>query len=215
MKNSSYWLKEEKKPVQPLSYHGSHDFHMIVVGGGYTGLNCALALQKAGKKVLLLEKEQIGWGASCRNAGMLLAGVKAPMAKVAKQYDLSFARSLWQWTLDSIDHVRKLIAKENISCHWQDSGSLELAHRKKDLLKLQKQKEFLEREFCYKSMELVGPGLLSDEIGSGAFEGGLLDLSAASLHPGLYLAGLAKLVKEAGVTILEGASVKELSLIHI
>ncbi|MGB7287018.1 MAG: FAD-binding oxidoreductase, partial [Salaquimonas sp.] len=45
---------------------------VVIIGGGYTGLNCALELEKAGfdpATIVILEAEQPGWGASGRNGG--------------------------------------------------------------------------------------------------------------------------------------------------
>ena len=82
---------------------------VAIVGSGYTGLHAALCLRRAGYSVSILEREQAGSGASSRNAGMLLPGVKAPIQEIKKNYGIEFARELWQWTLDSIDYVRTFV----------------------------------------------------------------------------------------------------------
>ena len=49
---------------------------VAVIGGGYTGLSAARHLARAGASVVLLERERVGWGASSRNGGQVLTGLK-------------------------------------------------------------------------------------------------------------------------------------------
>ena len=65
---------------------------MAVIGSGYTGLSAALTLAKRGTSVAVLEAETIGWGASSRNGGMVLTGLKIPMQTAIKRYGRDMAR---------------------------------------------------------------------------------------------------------------------------
>ena len=133
MKIQSYWLdtyaKEDDKHHNLSSL--PKKFDVIIIGAGYTGLNAALVVAKAGMKVLLLESKNIGYGASSRNAGMLLPGFKASMEELYRKYGATLSKELWTWSLDSIEYVKNLISSTEIKCDWHSCGSVELAHREK------------------------------------------------------------------------------------
>jgi glycine/D-amino acid oxidase-like deaminating enzyme len=71
----NYWLTTVEMPkprAEPLPATAD----VAIIGAGFTGLSAALALAKRGAKVVVLESETIGWGASSRNGGMVLTGLK-------------------------------------------------------------------------------------------------------------------------------------------
>ena len=59
---------------------------VAVIGAGFTGLSAARTLAKRGAKVAVLEAETIGWGASSRNGGMVLTGLKLGVNKLISMY---------------------------------------------------------------------------------------------------------------------------------
>jgi gamma-glutamylputrescine oxidase len=84
---------------------------MLLIGGGYTGLSAARTLAKNDMNVAVLEANTIGWGASSRNGGMVLTGLKLGMQTVMKKYGRDIAKRLFQCSLDSIDIVEQIIKK--------------------------------------------------------------------------------------------------------
>ncbi len=67
-------------PAPPLT--GATEADAVVVGGGFTGLSAALHLAERGWKPVLLEAAEPGWGASGRNGGQIIAGLKANPAEI-------------------------------------------------------------------------------------------------------------------------------------
>ena len=86
MNTSNFWADDYPRPADLPSSELPEKVDVAVVGGGYTGLHAALALRKAGADVAVLEQETIGWGASSRNGGMALTGMKMEMPLVFKRY---------------------------------------------------------------------------------------------------------------------------------
>ena len=82
---------------------------VAVIGSGFTGLSAARTLAKRGAPVAVLEAETIGWGASSRNGGMVLTGLKVSMQSVIKNYGRELAHRLFQCSLDSIDTVEQIV----------------------------------------------------------------------------------------------------------
>ena len=83
-------------PMLAEQRHASGDlaYDVCVVGGGYTGLSCALHLATAGKSVAVLEAERVGWGASGRNGGHVGTGQRADQHSLEKWYGKVTAREL-------------------------------------------------------------------------------------------------------------------------
>src|SRR5919109_2518421 len=78
---------------------------VAIIGGGYTGLSAARTLAKHGARAAVLEANTIGWGASSRNGGMVLTGLKLGMQTVMKRYGRDIAKRLFQYSLEAIDTV--------------------------------------------------------------------------------------------------------------
>ena len=101
---------------------------VVVVGGGYAGINAARELARRGMAVTLLEAHTLGWGASTRNGGIVHAGYKWSARQLIKRYGPETGAALYRETLDSYDLVKQLIAEEAIDCDFREVGHLELAY---------------------------------------------------------------------------------------
>ncbi len=204
MKEISFW--RDTAPLIP-SHAGRplpERADVVVIGGGYTGLSTALHLAKKRAQVTLLERESLGWGASSRNGGMVLSGLKISVQLAIRRYGLEIARRLYRASLDSIDCVERLMEQEHIDCHFRRDGALAGAYKPAHFRWLQDTQALLEREFGHQT-ELVSRGAQREEIGSDFYHGGLVDPRGAGLHPGKYLTGLVGAAERAGVTLHDHA----------
>jgi glycine/D-amino acid oxidase-like deaminating enzyme len=179
---------------------------VAIVGGGYTGLAAARALARGGARVVVLERETIGWGASGRNGGMVLPGYKTDLPVLIRRVGLERARALFRDTLDAIEFVETLVREERIECGWARTGHVTLAAKPAHLAGLEESRRLLEREFGY-ATEVLGPGRIGEEIGSSRYHGGLLDPLAGALQPAAYLSGMAAAATRAGAVLLERTGV--------
>ncbi|HET7144822.1 MAG TPA: FAD-dependent oxidoreductase, partial [Anaerolineales bacterium] len=127
MKLQNYWLTTVKMPDDSNLTPIPEKADVAIIGGGYTGLSAARTLAKRNVKVVVLEAETIGWGASSRNGGMTLTGLKVPMRTIFKKYGQEMAKELFQCSLDSVDTVERIIREENIDCGFARMGHLLLA----------------------------------------------------------------------------------------
>jgi glycine/D-amino acid oxidase-like deaminating enzyme len=76
VREENYWLTTAEMPKTGLSQTLPENADVAVMGAGFTGLSAARTLASKGAKVVVLEGESIGWGASSRNGGMVLSGLK-------------------------------------------------------------------------------------------------------------------------------------------
>jgi glycine/D-amino acid oxidase-like deaminating enzyme len=180
---------------------------VAVIGGGITGLCAARALAKRGISVAVLETHTIGWGASSRNGGMVLTGLKLGVDTLIARYGLDAARRLYQASVDSIAIVERIVAEERIDCDFRRCGHLSLASKPSHFEHFGREAELLAREFS-RTVRLVGRADLRSEIGSEAYFGGLVDELSGGINPAQYVAGLARAACRAGATLHERSCVE-------
>lgn len=179
---------------------------VAIVGAGFTGLAAALALAKRGRSVAVLERHHVGWGASSRNAGMVLTGVKAPLGALLSRGE-EMARRIEAASVAAVDLVGRLAADEGIDCDHRRCGHLEVAWSPAQFEVMKRACE-IQRELFGADARIVEKNALGDEIGSEAFAGGVIDERSASVNPAALVTGLAAAARRAGATICEGVVVE-------
>ena len=182
---------------------------VAVIGGGYTGLSAALTLAKSGTNVVVLEREHIGWGASSRNGGITGCGLKKSTPAIFKDYGEEYGHKFWQAGLDSLNIVKELVEEEGIDCDFQQKGDLCVAYKPSHFEGFKK-KIAWHKENLGHELQLVPPDELSNEIGSNAYFGGLLDHHGVGLHPAKLVYGVAKASSSYGAILCEGAGVSQI-----
>ena len=197
----NYWLTTVQMPpgpAQPLPESAD----VAVIGAGFTGLSAALALAKRGAKVVILESETIGWGASSRNGGMVLTGLKLGVNQLISMYGRDLTRRMYAASLETIDSVERIVKAENIACDFARTGHLEVACKQAHFDDYTRQVEVIAREFNH-HLRVVPHDQLRSEIGSNIYYGGMVDEMSAGLNPARYVAGLGVAALRAGAQICE------------
>jgi glycine/D-amino acid oxidase-like deaminating enzyme len=205
----NYWVTTAEMPrivAQPLPER----VDVAIIGAGFTGLSAAHALAKRGARVAVLEAETLGWGASSRNGGMVLSGLKLGVNELIARYGHDLTRRMYAASLESIDCVEQLVREETIDCDFSRCGHLEVACKQKHFDGYQRQVETIEREFNHQ-LRVVQKDHLSSEIGSGIYYGGMVDEVSAGLNPARYVAGLGQAAIKAGAEVHEQTRVHAIS----
>jgi len=197
----NYWLTTVEMPTaapQPLPENAD----VAIIGAGFTGLSAALALAKRGAKVVVLESETIGWGASSRNGGMVLTGLKLGVNELISKYGRELTRRMYAASLDTINCVERTVKEENIACDFTRTGHLEVACKQSHFDDYSRQVGVIAREFNHQ-LKIVPRDQLRGEIGSDIYFGGMVDEVSAGLNPARYVAGLGAAAIRAGAVICE------------
>ena len=205
---NNYWLTTTNFPARerrPLPDR----IDVAVMGAGFTGLSAALTLAKRGAKVAVFESETIGWGASSRNGGMVLSGLKVGVNQLIARYGRELTRRMYAASLETIDCVERIIQREAIDCDFSRCGHLEVACKAKHFDDFARQVEVISCEFNHQ-LRIVQKNDLNAEIGSNIYYGGMVDEISAGVNPARYVAGLAQATMNAGSEIFEHASVENL-----
>jgi glycine/D-amino acid oxidase-like deaminating enzyme len=205
----NFWSTTTKMPGTDPNLRLPDRVNVAVIGAGFTGLSAARTLSKLGAKVAVLEAETIGWGASSRNGGMVLTGLKLGANKLISMYGRERTQRMYAASLATIDCVETLVQEENIDCNFSRSGHLEVACKQKHFDEYASQVEVIAREFNHK-LRIMPKNELRSEIGSSIYYGGMVDEVSAGLNPAKYVAGLAQAATKAGATIFEHTRVQKI-----
>ena len=209
MKQHIYWHTTVQMPNDRNLTPIPPKVDVAIIGGGYTGLSAARTMAKQGVSVAVLEAETIGWGASSRNGGMTLTGLKVAMQTAIQRYGKELAKELFQCSLDSVNVVEQIIKEENIDCGFSRTGHLLTANKPKHYESLQGEVDFMAKEFNH-NVRLVSPKDLRSEIGTDIYHGALVDEVSGGLNPAQYVAGLASAATRAGAMLCARARVAKI-----
>ncbi len=208
MKEQAFWL-DTAPAYSPTPHEPPARVDVAIVGGGYTGLSAARELARRGARVAVFEANTIGWGASSRNGGMVLTGLKVGAGNLVKRFGVDTARDLFCTSLEAIGYVERVIGDEQIACDFRRCGHIELAYKPGHFAAFAQEAELLQNSFRH-PVRLITRAHLSDEIESDLYHGGLVDEASAGLNPAQYAIGLARAAERAGAWLFEHARVTQI-----
>ncbi len=197
VREHNYWLTTTTMPEIDPAHPLPEGVNVAIIGAGFTGLSAARTLAKLGARVAVFEAETIGWGASSRNGGMVLTGLKLGVNKLISMYGRERTQRMYAASLATIDCVEQLVREEKIDCDFTRCGHLEVACKQKHFDDYARQVEVIAREFNHK-LRIVPRAELQSEIGSSIYYGGMVDEVSAGLNPARYVAGLAQAAIQGG-----------------
>lgn len=179
---------------------------VCVVGAGITGCSTALHLAQRGYRVVLLESEHIGWGASGRNGGQVIPGYACGQDYLIEQLGKDAARHLWDMSVEAVALLSELITQHRIECDLQ-WGRLQVAIKARQRTDLIAELEQLQRDCGYEQLQLLERDEVRARVATDRYVAALLDSGSAHLHPLNYTLGLATAAADAGVIIHERSAV--------
>jgi glycine/D-amino acid oxidase-like deaminating enzyme len=190
-----FWLDRPLPEIPPGDATGPVD--VVVVGGGVTGCSAALTLARGGLRVRLLEAREIAGGASGRNGGFALRGLKAGYDDARTTLGRDVAASLWELTEHSLDTMSALAGDA-----LRRTGSVRLANdaAERDVLRAEYD-GLVEDGFEAEWLDPLPPYL------DGLFEGGFVHPDDAAIVPALWVKRLAGHAALAGAQIVEHSAV--------
>jgi glycine/D-amino acid oxidase-like deaminating enzyme len=185
---------------------------VAILGAGYTGLSAARQLARTGASVVVFDRGVVGSGASSRNAGQVLTGLKLEPAALVARYGETRARQLFDVSRDAIDALEALVAEERIDCDLQRTGHLQAAAKPSHFEAFKEEQALLARVFGHR-VSLVAESEQVAELGARGYHGLLLDENSRALNPAQYVHGLATAARRAGALIVENTAVETMSRI--
>ena len=175
---------------------------VAVVGGGITGLSTALHLAERGAKVVVLEAEQPGWGASGRNGGQVNPGLKLDPDQVERDYGPDLGARMNALAGAAPAMVFGLIERHGIRCDARRNGTLRAAVRAKHAAQVRATAAQLGHRGA--PVELLQGSDLERMTGTARYQLAMLDRRGGDLNPLSYARGLARAAQAAGAAVYGG-----------
>jgi glycine/D-amino acid oxidase-like deaminating enzyme/nitrite reductase/ring-hydroxylating ferredoxin subunit len=180
------------------------DVDVAVIGGGITGLTGAYLCARAGKSVVVLERDAIGNAESGRTTGFLTAVLDARLVDLVAVHGPERARAAWESSNRGIELVETIARENSIDCEFRRLDAYVYGPRAKDL-ELLKREERSAREFGF-AVDLVDASHVPFPCRTA-----LRVPAQARLHPRKYLIGLAQAIVRRGGRIFEGTGATHLA----
>ncbi|GGD63091.1 NAD(P)/FAD-dependent oxidoreductase [Lacimicrobium alkaliphilum] len=174
---------------------------VCIMGGGFTGLSSALHLAKAGYKVVLLEANRIGFGATGRNGGQIVNSYSRDVDTIARKYGPDMGKAMGAMMFEGGDIIRSLIREHQIDCDHVDGGAFVALNHKQ--LKGLEEHQKLWQQYGNNSMELLNKSSLSKIVKSDRYTGGLTDGKSGHIQPLKLALGEARAIKALGGALFE------------
>jgi glycine/D-amino acid oxidase-like deaminating enzyme len=204
----SHGLWERTAPQSPTTtaFSGDLSVDVAVIGGGYTGLSSALHLAKQGAKVALLEAEEIGYGGSGRNVGLVNAGMWTAPDDISRILGPAFGEQLLEVLGNAPGLVFDLIEKYALKCEAVRNGSLQLAVGAAGIHEIEKRTEqWRRRGAAVRTMDAAETAMT---VGTSVYEGAMRDDRAGTVQPLAYARELARAAQTEGAMLFTRSKVR-------
>ena len=205
---NSYYAASANELPQYSTLESDIVVDVCVVGGGFAGLSSAIELSDRGYKVAVLEANHIGFGASGRNGGQIIAGLACEQDVIESVLGFDAAKQVWGMTLEALDLVRERVKRFNIDCDLTD-GFLGVSVNEAKGKKLRQWFNGMQQRYHYNA-EWIEPAHINQWIDSPRYFNGYFDKRGGHIHPLNYCLGLAKGAASLGVKIFQHSAVTAL-----
>ncbi|MEY2683896.1 MAG: hypothetical protein RJA09_1040 [Pseudomonadota bacterium] len=209
LNQNSYYEASVQRPAPAPALQGVMVADTVVVGAGFAGLSAAIELAQRGHRVVVLEAERVGTGASGRNGGQAIVGYASGQGVFEQQLGRADARRAWDMSLAAVRLIDARTARFGIDCDWV-RGYLYVADSPRKARALLKDLEVQERDYGLVCEVATGPGV-HRLIGTDRYHAAAYEAVSGHLHPLKYALGLAAAALSLGVQVFEDSPAVGLS----
>jgi len=201
---SYYAATAHSAPGRP-ALQGEITCDVCIIGAGYSGLSTALHLAEGGHKVVILEAETTGFGASGRNGGQIINGYSRDFDTIRGHYGAPTAQALLNMGFEGGDIIRERIEKYKIDCDYR-RGSFFAAFNESQMQYLERRGEIW-HQAGNTELKLLAKEDIPKIVDTNLYCGGLLDLRGGHIHPLNLALGEAAAFESIGGKIFEKSRV--------
>src|SRR5215472_11428509 len=187
-------------PASPTpAFEESTSADVCIVGGGFAGLSTALHLAERGIRVVVLEAREPGWGASGRNGGQVIPGLKFDPDEITRMYGAERGQRVIEFAGGTADVVFDLIEKHHMDVPRLRNGWIQGAHTSASVDLVKSRAEQWSRLGA--PVEFLDKSAVAGLLGTEKYLGGWLDRRGGAIQPLSYARGLARAALAAGARI--------------
>ena len=201
----SYYAASRNRDDDYPPLQGEERADVCVIGAGFTGISTALALAERGYKVTVLEQNKVGWGASGRNGGQIIAGFSG-QKHLNKNRGPGRDDTFFELGYRGNDLIAERVAKYGIECDLKP-GYIEVGMKKRHIGLLQEWYDDLCASGMEEHVELLGREETAAAVGSDYYIGGLINRRNGHIHPLNLCLGEAAAAAGLGASIHENSPV--------
>ena len=190
--SDNYYVRTKAYNLNSNKLNESIQCDVCIIGAGLSGIATAFYLNKIDPnlKIVILEKNKIGWGASGRNGGQLLHGFSSEDYSSQKHSEDEI-KTLWNFTVDAVREVKKNIKDLDLECDLIEGYLLTSVTKSHDE-ELKKFIDKLQNQFKYESAQYLSKNQMQDYFDSPYYQSAMYDSECGQIHPLNYCLGLAK-----------------------
>jgi glycine/D-amino acid oxidase-like deaminating enzyme len=206
----SYWLESSGDDLTPRpALTQSTTADVAILGAGYTGLWTAYYLLSAspGLRVVVLERDIAGFGASGRNGAWCAPGLNISLARLARLHGPEAARRTYAAVWAAVDEVGRVALAEGLDIGWRRGGELIVSRGPHETPALEAEMDELAEFGFVDRARLLSGDELAERVRITRAEAGLFLPDAAAIQPARLARGLARTVERLGATIHEQTEV--------
>jgi len=208
MQSSVFWYTQ-KPPADRPALTNDYETDVVIVGGGMAGLTCAQELLTGGKRVVLLEAEFCGSGASGKTSGFITPDSEIELSSLVEQHGPEKAKRMWEFVLSGVERIRENIITHHFTCDYAVQDSLFIAnsaHKTK-----YPRREHHARQALDYTSTFYERNTLANIIGSRSYTGAVRYPNTFGINSYLYCQALAAHLITQGAHIFEHSRVQEIN----
>lgn len=201
----SYWIestKKDKRKYQKLEKN--IDVDVCVIGGGITGISCAYELAKAGKSVVLIEKDEIGESTTGGTTGKITSQHGLFYKYLIDSNGKEYAKDYLEANEEAIKKIKSIIDEEEIECNFEYQDAVIYTEKEDEVIKIKEEVEAL-KEIGYDAEFLTKSSLPFDIHGGIKFKG------QAQFNIRKYILKLGEVIEKNGGKIYEHSKVVDIA----
>jgi len=199
----SFWLASQPYQENP-PLAGSINADVAIVGGGFTGMSTAYYLKKAepNQRVVVLESDVVGFGASGRNGGFAMTLMGLMLSTTAFRFGKEKARIAHDFGHRAVEHLGEMVAEHSIDCDYEKPGLFTVATSPAQVKRLQGEIR-LGETLGVKGLRWLDASELREEVASPTYLGARYEDQCALVNPAKLVRGMKVAAEKVGAEIYE------------
>ena len=185
----SLWIETTKDNINLKPLQQDEETEICVIGAGLFGLTTAYYLTKQGKKVVVIEKGDIGEKVSGNTTGKITSQHDLFYYHLIQDYGEEYAKKYLEANEQAIENIKSIVKEENIECELQSKNAYVYTTQEDEVIEIEKEVQAVNK--LGKNAKFVTQTELPFKI-----KGAIEFQNQAQFHPRKYMVGLCKKILE-------------------